>query len=229
MVKLRQWLARSHRNVWHGWAGRAYHKGRYQLRLSVVQAHLTECLEVAPAGPLRIVSVCAGDGRDVIGVLRSHPRRTEVTAWLVELDRVSVTAGIQLTTSEGLGKSVNFLHKDATAFETYLQIAPSDILLVCGVWGHVPVDERSQLVYALSCFCRPGGTVIWTCGAKKGGNRVQAIQSLFTGSSWECVRLSSTPDQRWAVATHRYCGPPNALPRSGPIFNFQRNAGNDAT
>jgi hypothetical protein len=195
----------------------------------VVQAHLTECLEMAPRGPLRIVSMCAGDGRDVIGVLRSHPRRTEVTAWLVELDRESVAAGLRLASGAGLGKSVNFLHQDATAYETYLEIAPSDILLVCGVWGHVPVHERSPLVRAVTCFCSPGGTVIWTCGTKKGGTRLQEIQSLFTGSSWEIVRLSSTPDKRWAVATHRYNGPPNALPRGGPIFNFQRNAGNDAT
>ena len=34
-------------------------------RLRLVQAHLAEALDHAPAGPVRLVSLCAGQGRDV--------------------------------------------------------------------------------------------------------------------------------------------------------------------
>jgi hypothetical protein len=55
--------------------------------------------------------------------------------------------------------------------------------------------------------------------------RLQEIESLFAGASWQKIRVSLTPDQTWAVATHRYCGPPLDVPESGRIFHFQRRAG----
>src|SRR5450631_4867626 len=55
-------------------------------RLAAVQGRIREALDQAPPGPLRAVSMCAGQGRDLIGVLASHPRGREVTARLVELD-----------------------------------------------------------------------------------------------------------------------------------------------
>ena len=55
-------------------------------RLAVVQARIAAALDVAPPGPLRAVSMCAGQGRDLIPVLASHPRGRDVTARLVELD-----------------------------------------------------------------------------------------------------------------------------------------------
>ena len=48
-------------------------------RLEAVQACVREALGHAPPGPLRAVSMCAGQGRDLIGVLASHPRGREVT------------------------------------------------------------------------------------------------------------------------------------------------------
>jgi hypothetical protein len=56
------------------------------LRLAAVQQRIRLALDAAPPGPLRVVSVCAGQGRDLIGVLADHPRRDDVKARLVELD-----------------------------------------------------------------------------------------------------------------------------------------------
>jgi hypothetical protein len=57
------------------------------VRLRRVRQHLSEAIVRAPAGPVRLVSLCAGQGRDVIGVLPGHPRRDDVHAILVESDR----------------------------------------------------------------------------------------------------------------------------------------------
>jgi hypothetical protein len=38
-----------------------------------VQRHLHAELGRMPAGDVRLVSLCAGQGRDVIGALRGHP------------------------------------------------------------------------------------------------------------------------------------------------------------
>jgi hypothetical protein len=174
---------------------------------------------------VRIISVCAGDGRDVIGVVGSHPRRSDVTAWLVEQNPQSVAAGVCRLADAGLENSVAFLTGDATLYTTYEKIAPADIVLLCGVWGHVPADERTQLVRALACLCKPAGAVIWTRGVAKGMIRLQQIQVHFAGSSWEQVRVSLTPDKNWAIVTHRCRGSACELPTSGQIFHFRAGAG----
>ena len=55
-------------------------------RLRSVRWHLSEATDQAGAGPVRLVSLGAGQGHDVIGVLEHHPRRDDVAAVLVEAD-----------------------------------------------------------------------------------------------------------------------------------------------
>ena len=55
-------------------------------RLAIVQARIADALDAAPPGPIRVISMCAGQGRDLLGVLADHPRRADVRARLVELD-----------------------------------------------------------------------------------------------------------------------------------------------
>jgi hypothetical protein len=72
---------------WHEWHA-AYDNPESGLarRLSWVQDQIRAVLDAAPAGPLRAISLCAGQGRDLIGVLADHPRANDVSARLVELD-----------------------------------------------------------------------------------------------------------------------------------------------
>src|SRR5476651_1935485 len=97
-----KWLRRFGLGVWNSWPDEAYRQNRYHQRLLTVQAHLTECLDVVAHGPVQILSICAGDGRDVVNVVGSHPRRTDVSASLVELDGHSVAAGISQAAQAGL-------------------------------------------------------------------------------------------------------------------------------
>src|SRR5687768_13388422 len=150
MMKLRQRLRRINSRSWTGWPAEAYAQLQYQQRLQTVQEHLRGVLDDAPVGPLRLISMCAGDGRDVIGTVRAHERRGDVSAWLVELDRQSVAAGIQEAAVAGLEGAVNFINADATDYATYQGVAPADIVLACGVWGHVPALERESLASALA-------------------------------------------------------------------------------
>src|SRR5215207_10613103 len=53
-------------------------------RLRRVRAALHTALDRSP-GPCRILSACAGDGRDVIGVLRERSDADRMSAVLVEL------------------------------------------------------------------------------------------------------------------------------------------------
>src|SRR6185436_14614405 len=55
-------------------------------RLAVVRARIAEALERCSPGPIRVVSMCAGDGRDLLYVLQTHPRAADVSGRLVELN-----------------------------------------------------------------------------------------------------------------------------------------------
>ena len=78
MLVVMDWVA------WHA----AYDEPSSSLsaRLKCVRAHLSQAVDRAPAGRVSLVSLCAGQGRDVIGVLPDHPRRDDVRAVLVESD-----------------------------------------------------------------------------------------------------------------------------------------------
>src|SRR5699024_7121312 len=58
-------------------------------RLVVVRRDLDRALHEAPRDPdgsRRLISLCAGDGRDVLPVLAAHPAGRDVRALLIELD-----------------------------------------------------------------------------------------------------------------------------------------------
>lgn len=62
-------------------------------RLRTVQAQIHAALSKAPAGGLKVISICAGEGRDLLDVLADHPRSDDVQARLVELDpRITAAA-----------------------------------------------------------------------------------------------------------------------------------------
>src|SRR5690242_15834851 len=71
-------------------------------RLRVVQTRIRAVLDSSPPGPLRVVSLCAGQGRDLLGVLADHPRRDDVRARLVELDPRNTTVAKESARAVGL-------------------------------------------------------------------------------------------------------------------------------
>jgi hypothetical protein len=224
--QLVNWL-RSHNrsNHWNGWSDSAYRKQSYQHRLLLVQQHLSECLDNAPPGIIRIVSLFAGDGRDVLGVINTHPRRSDVLATFIEQSSPAVASGFRRAAELGLASATTFLNKDATEYEAVQGITPANIILLCGVWGHVPHDDRAQLIQAVTSLCTPNGRLIWTRGISKGIAKLEQIEGLFARTQWEKVQIRITPGNQWAVATYRFLGTPLPRPKSGQIFHFMTCAG----
>ena len=44
-------------------------------RLVLVQSEIRQALDAAPPGPIRVLSLCAGNGRDLLEVLRAPAER----------------------------------------------------------------------------------------------------------------------------------------------------------
>ena len=93
---------------------------RLSERLRVVQAHVCAALDerAGRPGPIRIISMCSGQGRDVIGALANHPRRHHVAAMLVELDEGLAEAARAGAIAAGLA-GVSVRCTDASTTDSY--------------------------------------------------------------------------------------------------------------
>ena len=65
-------------------------------RLEIVQGHIRSWLREQQDRPVRVVSACAGQGRDLLEVLATEPSAPSVRARLVELDPRNVDCLPQL-------------------------------------------------------------------------------------------------------------------------------------
>jgi ubiquinone/menaquinone biosynthesis C-methylase UbiE len=114
--------------------------------------------------PIRVVSLCAGQGRDVIDVVATHPRGPEVSALLVELDPALVAFARERAAAAGPGvaERIRIVQGDASQSHWYADDVPADIVLVCGVFGNISAADIKHTIQAMRGFCAPGGHVVWT-------------------------------------------------------------------
>ena len=131
-------------------------------RLEVVQRRTREFLEEWPGSPVRVISMCAGEARDLLGALDSMERR-DVTGRLVELDPTLAARAQEHATRLGLAE-LEVVAGDAGQSAAYEGVAPADLLLACGVFGNISDADIERTVRAFPELVRKGGSVIWTRG-----------------------------------------------------------------
>jgi hypothetical protein len=130
-------------------------------RLEVVQTQIRAALDRTAPGPVKIISVCAGQGHDLIGVLAEHPRRGEVTARLVELDEQNVRSARGAASAAGLD-GAEVVAADAALTDAYEGVLPADLVLLCGVFGNIAQEDIANTIGHLPSLCTPAASVIWT-------------------------------------------------------------------
>ena len=169
-------------------------------------------------GDLRAVSLCAGDGRDLLGVLAEHPRGAGVRARLVELEpRLAETA--RVTAAEhGLG-GVEVVCSDAALTDAYIGAVPADLLLVCGVFGNVSDADVERTVNALPELCAPRAVVVWT-RHRRDPDLTPAIRAWFGQAGFDERGFESSPAGSWAVGLQRLRGAPRPLRPGVRLFTF---------
>jgi hypothetical protein len=212
-VTVRDWLA------WHD----SYDEPESALarRLATVQQRVREALDTMPAGPIRVLSMCAGQGRDLLEVLASHRRRDDVQALLVELDRRNVAIARRATRQAGLTR-VEVREGDAALVAHYRDFAPADLVLVCGVYGNISDADVRHTVEHCAPLCRDGGRVVWT-RHRRPPDLVPHICRWYEERGFVRQWLSGA-DEECGVGVHRYAGPRVPLTADGRMFVFNRQA-----
>ncbi|WUW21948.1 class I SAM-dependent methyltransferase [Streptomyces sp. NBC_01463] len=186
-------------------------------RLRTVEDRIRDALDTAPPGPLKVISVCAGQGRDLIGVLADHPRRDDVRARLVELDPGNTAFAAELARSAGL-TGVEVVTGDASLTDHYLGPAPADLVLVCGVFGNIVDADIKRTIDTCTRLCARGGTVVWTRN-RHAPDRVPVVCDWFEERGFERLWLSA-PDAGFGVGAHRLTVEPGELAPGQTMFDF---------
>jgi hypothetical protein len=165
-------------------------------RLRIVQRRLGELLTAAPAGPIRVISMCAGQGRDVIGVVPKHERRSDVSGMLVEAD--------------------------AAISDVYAPFVPADIVLACGIFGNITDADLENTVRTLSMLCNQGAAVIWT-RHRENPEVIRAIRAWFVDSGFEDLTFDAPESPKlYGIGTARLVGAPIPWRRGHRFFTFIR-------
>jgi hypothetical protein len=193
-------------------------------RLRRVQWHLSRALDSAPAGPVRLVSLCAGQGLDVLGVLPGHPRRDDVCAMLVELDAHNAQAARAGAAEAGL-RQVEVRQADAAQVEAFADALPADVLLLCGIFGNISDADIKHTIQAAPALCAAGATVLWTRhrGFPDVTPQVRAwfAEQGFDEIAFDPVRASAGFSPLSVGANRLSSAPRTALPKE-PLFTFTR-------
>jgi hypothetical protein len=212
-VRVRDWAA------WHS----AYDDPSSSLsaRLRCVQAHLCDAIDRAPAGRISLISLCAGQGRDVIGVLPDHPRRGDVQAVLVEADERIVGLAREAAAARGLAE-VEVRVADAGLVASFADALPADVLLLCGIFGNVSDRGIERTIRAAPALCHPGATVIWTRN-RRPPDLTPQVRAWFTESGFEDVAFDALDTSvKIGVGVSRLGRAPAAGRPDGRLFTFRR-------
>jgi hypothetical protein len=185
-----------------------------QRRLALVQRHIRATLDAAPPGPIRVVSVCAGQGHDLIGGLDGHPRARDVQARLVELDpgncdaaRAHAPAGVEVVTG------------DAAATDAYRGAVPADLLIVCGVFGNISGADIARTIGFLPSLSAPGATVIWT-RHRRPPDRTPDVRKWFIDAGFTEVAFEGEEGFVFGVGVNRLARDPEPFEPGKQMFEF---------
>jgi Putative methyltransferase len=165
-------------------------------RLQLVVDRLSEALDSLPSGsPNRpgspeLLSLCAGEGRDVISVLRTRPAR-QVRAVLVESNPVLAERAHRAAVDAGLS-GVEVRCGDAGDLRSFWDLVPVDVLLLCGIFGNVEPSSVQHVVEVVPSIVSPGGYVIWTRGGSDPDRR-PVIRQWFESAGMEELAFDGAP------------------------------------
>ena len=208
----------SHASVdWQAWhSGYENPDSELGRRLALVQAQVRAALGRAAPGPIRAISVCAGQGHDLIGVLAEHPRRADVSARLVELDVQNVLLAQRAARAAGLD-AVEVIAADASITDAYVGAVPADLILICGVFGNISVADITSTIDHLGQLCAPEATVVWT-RHRRPPDLVPHIREAFERSGFDEVAFEDAPP--FGVGVNRLRLAPKPLQRGVKLFDF---------
>jgi hypothetical protein len=188
-------------------------------RLRTVQRAIEKALDEHP-GPMRVVSSCSGEGRDLLEVLQVRADADRVTPTLIELH--PAIAGRAREAATTTRSSIDVRTADAGLADSYQDAVPADLVILVGIFGNISDADIGGLIATTPQFCNHAATVLWTRG-RDPEDRNDFVRAAFRAEEFSeidylCNDLGHLP----AVGVVRYDGEPQALVSGRRLFTFLR-------
>lgn len=168
---------------------------------------------------MRVISACAGDGRDLLGVLSTRPDASRVEGLLVEYDAGLAERAREAT--EASEARLQVLRADAADSSIYADTVPAGLVLMCGVFGNITDQDVSGTIAALPQLCEAGAHVIWT-RHRRNPDLTPQIRDWFRTAGFEEISFVAPGNDSWSVGVHQFIGTPQQLDPSAHWFTFVR-------
>ena len=191
-------------------------------RLRLVQDHVRQWLDERPEADLTVVSACAGQGHDLLGVLGGRDDAHRVRATLLETDPVNAAAARDAAERLGLSH-VRVVEADAGRLSSYAGAVPADLVLMVGVFGNITDDDVHRTVAALPQLCAAGATVIWT-RTREAPDLTPTLRTWLHDNGFVEEAFHAPDGVHFSVGVHRLTAEPRPLDEAGRMFTFVRGA-----
>jgi 2-keto-3-deoxy-L-rhamnonate aldolase RhmA len=204
---------------WQQWhAAYADESSPLSHRLRLVRNHVGQWLDERPEQNLTVVSACAGQGHDILGVLGGREDAHRVRATLLELDPVNAAAARAVVEREGL-PNVTVIEADAGRLSSYAGAVPADLVLMVGVFGNITDDDVHRTVSSLPQLCAAGATVIWT-RTREAPDLTPTLRTWLHDTGFVEEAFHAPDGVHFTVGVHRLTAEPRPLDEAGLMFTF---------
>lgn len=202
--------------AWRAWHSAYDAETPLRRRLAVVQDHIRDALATVPAGPIRVLSLCVGEARDLLEVLVDHPRREDVEGRLIELD-----SELAATARSNAPPAIEVISGDASTTDALSGAIPADLVLACGVFGNIAASDIQRTIGVLPSLCTTAATVIWTRHRHE-PDMTGKIRRWFAAERFEEIRFDAPAEFEFGIGTHRYTGETAPFTAGVRMFTFLR-------
>jgi len=187
-------------------------------RLRVVQRLIQDWMDATAPRRVKVVSACAGDGRDLLEVLEQRTDAARVTATLIESDARNVKRAGEHIRRAGL-TGIDVRCTDAGTTTAYAEAAPADLVLLCGIFGNICEEDVHRTIAATPQLCQPSALVLWT-RHRRSPDLTPRIRRWFAEHEFDEEAFVAPDHAVYSVGAHRFHGPRQALDQGRRLFTF---------
>lgn len=187
-------------------------------RLRMIQALLIQELAARP-GPLRLLSLCAGDARDILGVLEGRPADIpRVSGRLIEIEPgLAAAARDRIAT---LGSPLEMYEGDASDATNLAGHIPADLVLLVGIFSNIGKEDGDYLAETAATLCASGALMVWTRRSDDLETQ-HALQRRLDSAGFIDQRFAPVGKSVFGVGVARWPDrPPPPLPTDRKLFSF---------
>ena len=185
---------------------------RLRLAQEAIRAALGEAIAAprrASGQPIRIVSICAGQGRDVIDVVAdlggTQLEHSDLRCLLVELDTALCEFARHRAAEAGVDDVIEVVEGDASQARHFAAHIPADVVVVCGVFGNISDADIHRTIECMPTWLAPGGSVVWTRHRRE-PDLTPTVRQWFADAGFEEASFESPDEFVLTVGRHRLPG-----------------------